>query len=351
MKNFLIYGSYGYTGRLIVELAAKEGMHPILAGRDAGKLRAQAERHNLEYRAFSLDETENLDSALLEVDAVLHCAGPFVLTFRQMAEACLRTKRHYVDISGEIEGFEALAGMGGEAKQAGIMLLPGGGFDVVPSDCLAAYLKGKLPTATHFRLFLRGVGGGVSRGTARSGVENMHRQGRIRREGRIVQVPPAWQVLEQDFGRGQVPVVSVGWGDVSTAYYSTGVPNIETYFAFPRVAIGFLKLTRIIGPLVYSRPVRSLLKWLIGFVLPPGPSRERNEHGFSLMVGEMRDGSRTVRARLRTPEGYRCTALTAVEIMNRILDGNYKTGFQTPSLAYGADFILGFEGVEREDLQ
>lgn len=351
MKSFLIYGSYGYTGQLIVERAAREGMRPILAGRDEKKLRAQAEKYNLEYRAFSLDESDKLDSALLEVDAALHCAGPFVLTFRQMAEACIRTKRHYVDISGEIEGFEALAKLSEEAKRAGIMLLPGGGFDVVPSDCLAAHLKKRLPTATHFRLFLRGVGGGVSRGTARSAVENMHRQGRIRKDGKITQVPPAWQALDQDFGRGPVKTVSIGWGDVSTAYYSTGVPNIETYFVFPRVAIRFLKLSRVIGPLVYSRPVRNLLKWLVGFAIPPGPTRRQNEAGFSLMVGEMRNESQIARAKLRSPEGYRCTALTTVEIMKRILNGEYKPGFQTPSLAYGADFILGFDGVEREDLE
>src|SRR5512142_3328055 len=144
MRNFLIYGSYGYTGQLIVEHAVKEGLRPILAGRDEGQLRAQAELYNLEYRAFSLDETSKLDSALLEVDAVLHCAGPFVHTFRQMAEACLRTKRHYVDISGEIPGFEALAALGTQARDAGIMLLPGAGFDVVPSDCLAAHLRARV---------------------------------------------------------------------------------------------------------------------------------------------------------------------------------------------------------------
>ncbi len=351
MKNFLIYGSYGYTGQLIVEHAVKEGLRPLLAGRDEGKLRPQARKYNLEYRAFSLDETAKLESALNEVDAVLHCAGPFVLTYRQMAEACLRTKRHYVDISGEIEGFEALAGMNEKAKQAGIMLMPGGGFDVVPSDCLAAYLHQRLPSATHFRLFLRGIGGGVSRGTARSAVENMHRQGRIRKDGKIVQVPPAWQILEQDFGRGPVPVVSVGWGDVSTAYHSTGVPNVETYFAFPRSAIHFLKLTRSIGPLIYSRPVRDFLKWVIGWANPHGPSRKKNLTGFSLMVGEMRDADRVVRAKLRTPEGYHLTALTSVGIMKRILNGEYKTGFQTPSLAYGADFILGFDGVKRENME
>lgn len=351
MSKFLIYGSYGYTGQLIVELAVKEGMRPLLAGRNENKLRAQAEKNGLEYRTFSLNETDKLDSALREVDAVLHCAGPFVLTYRQMAEACIRTKRHYVDISGEIEGFEALAKMDDEAKRANIMLMPGGGFDVVPSDCLAAYLHEKLPTATHFRLFIRGIGGGVSRGTARSSVENMHRQGRIRKDGKIIQVPPAWQVLEQDFGRGPVQVVSVGWGDVSTAYYSTKIPNIETYFAFPRFVIQFLKFSRYIGPLVYSRPVQNLLKWMIGIVIPSGPSRMRNETGFSLMVAEMRDENQVVRAKLRVPEGYWCTALTTVEIMKRISNGKYKTGFQTPSLAYGADFIMQFNGMERKDLK
>jgi short subunit dehydrogenase-like uncharacterized protein len=350
MKTFLIYGSYGYTGQLIVEQAVQNGLRPILAGRDAAKVRAQAEACGLEYRIFDLNETDKLDAALLEVEAVLHCAGPFVLTFRQMAEACLRTKRHYVDISGEIEGFETLARLSDEAQRAGIMLLPGAGFDVVPSDCLAAHLKQKLPNATHLQLFIRGVGGGVSRGTARSGIENMHRQGRIRKDGVITQVPPAWQVLPQDFGRGPVPCVSIGWGDVSTAYYSTGVPNIETYFAFPRSAIRFLKLSRFIGPLLYSRFMRDVLKALVGIAIPSGPNQKQNESGFSLMVGEMRAGTARVRAKLRTPEGYRLTALTTVAIMQHILNGAYTPGFQTPSMAYGADFILQFPGVERSDL-
>jgi short subunit dehydrogenase-like uncharacterized protein len=353
MNNFLIYGSYGYTGQLIVDLAQKEGLHPVLAGRNEKKLRAQAAgapKHNLEYRAFSLSETAKLDSALREVDAVLHCAGPFVHTFRQMAEACLRTSRHYVDISGEILGFEALVGMDRQAKEAGIMLLPGAGFDVVPSDCLAAHVKQRLPGATHFRLFIRGVGAGVSRGTAKSAIENMHRQGMIRRDGKLVQVPPAWNVREQDFGRGYTKVVSVGWGDVSTAYYSTGIPNIETYFAFPDIAISFMRSMRLIGPLIYNRVAKKILKSLI-HLLPPGPKEERRSNGRAILIGEAtsQNGGRAS-SKLITPEGYTCTALTTVEIMKRILSGEHKKGFQTPSLVYGADFIRQFNGVERTDL-
>jgi len=351
MKNFLIYGSYGYTGQLIVDLALKEGLHPMLAGRDARKLRTQAGKYNLEYRTFALSETSKLDSALNEVEAVLHCAGPFVLTFRQMAEACLRTKKHYVDISGEIVGFEALAEMNEQAKQAGIMLLPGGGFDVVPTDCLAAHLKQRLPSATHLRLFLRGVGAGISRGTAKSAIENMHRQGMIRKDGKLVEVPPVWKALMQDFGKGPVRVISVGWGDVSTAYHSTGIPNVETYMSLPQAMINRMYDMRTIGPLFYNRVAKTILKSIMN-LYPPGPTEARRMKAFATLIGEVTDehGERAV-SKLRTREGYTFTARSTVEIMKRILNGEYKIGFATPSLAYGSDFVMQFEGVTREDLE
>ena len=349
MKKFLVYGSYGYTGKLIVEQAVGQGLKPLLAGRNEKQLRAQAEKFGLEYRAFSIEDTAALDAALLEVEAVLHCAGPFVLTFRPMAEACIRTGRHYVDISGEIEEFEALAAMDDEAKRAGVTLLPGAGFDVVPSDCLSAYAAGKLPSATHLELYIKSVGGGISRGTARSGIENSHREGRIRRGGKIISVPNLWGVKDVDFGRGPTRVVTIGWGDVSAAYHSTGIPNVTVYMGFPPVMISVMRLTRFIGPALYTRAARDFLKWLIGKFLAPGPTPEQNKNGFSLLIAEATDGKNTIRAKLRTPEAYYLTALTSVEIVKRILDGDLKTGFQTPSRVYGADFILQFAGVARED--
>ncbi len=350
MKKILVYGSYGYTGQLIVEHAVKEGLDLILAGRDEKRLREQAEKFNLPYRSFAVEETAKLDAALQEVDAVLHCAGPFVLTFKAMAEACIRNKKHYVDISGEIEEFEALALMNDEAKRAGVMLLPGGGFDVVPSDCLIAYTAGKLPGATDLKLYIKSIGSGVSRGTARSGVENSHRQGRIRRDGKIVSVPNLYDSKDIDFGRGPSKLVTMGWGDVSTAYHSTGIPNVTVYMGFPKSMISVMKFTKVAGPLLYSRAARNFIKWLIGIFFAPGPSREKNKTGFSLLIAEVTDGTKTISAKLRTPEAYYLTALTSVEIMKHILSNDLKPGFQTPSKVYGADFILQFAGVEREDL-
>lgn len=351
MKTFLIYGSYGYTGKLIVEEALRQGLKPILAGRDEKQLRAQADPLGLAYRAFDLSDAAALTSALQEVEAVLHCAGPFSLTFRNMAQACIANGKHYVDISGEIEEFEALAALDEKAKQAGVMLLPGGGFDVVPSDCLANYVGKKLPDAAKLELNITSIGSGISRGTARSAIENMHRQGRIRRAGKIIRVPNVWRSKQVDFGRGPKRLVSTGWGDVSTAYYSTGIPNIEVYMAFPQAMINMLYVTRVLGPLLYLRPVKNFLKWVIGKTIPPGPSKERNQKGFSLIIGEATNGRQIVRAKLRTPEAYHLTAQTSIEIMKRILSSDLQAGFQTPSRVYGADFILQFPGVQREDLK
>ena len=164
MANFLIYGANGYTGEIIAREAAKRGMKPILAGRKRESVEALANELGFEHRVFALDETEKLDAALREVDFVLHCAGPFSITSKPMCQACLRTGRHYLDITGEISVFEALAKQNEKAKAAGIMVMPGVGFDVVPSDSLAMHLKNRMPEATNLTLAWYGLGK-ISHGT------------------------------------------------------------------------------------------------------------------------------------------------------------------------------------------
>src|ERR1700730_6262083 len=155
-NRFFIYGATGYTGKLTARTAKEKGLKPILAGRNEAKLKAIAEPLGFQSRAFDLSERTKLDAALAEVDAVLHIAGLFSSTSKPMADACLRTGTHYLDITGEIDVFEALAARDAEARQAGIMLLPGVGFDVVPSDCLAVHLKEKLPDADDLKIYIAG---------------------------------------------------------------------------------------------------------------------------------------------------------------------------------------------------
>lgn len=348
--NFLLYGANGYTGKLIAGLAKERNLRPILAGRDKDAIEQMAAEHGLEHRIFALDDEMAMVSALREVAVVLHCAGPFSRTSRPMANACLKTNTHYLDITGEASVIESLAARDKEAKAAEIMLLPCVGFDVVPSDCLAAHLKRRLPSATHLALAIQGMGR-ISRGTATTMVENINRGGLVRRNGKLTGVPAAWKTRGIDFGRGEVETTTIPWGDVATAFYSTGIPNIEVYAAIPGKVRRMMKWTRPFGQMLGSSFVQRFLKKRIQ-AQPPGPDEEERERGKSFVWGEVKDdaGQKAV-SRLSGPEGYTLTALTALTIAERVLGGQFSVGFQTPSKAYGADLILEIEGVRREDLE
>lgn len=346
-KTFLIYGANGYTGELITRFAADRGMKPIIAGRNEAAVKAVAEKYGFEYRIFALDETEKLDAALNEVAMVLHCAGPFSITSKAMGEACLRTGRHYTDITGEIAVFEACAAADQKAKDAGIMVMPGVGFDVVPSDCLAKHLKDRLPSTTHLTLAWYGMGR-MSHGTQATMTMNVGKGGAVRRDGKIMPVPAAWRTREIDFGNGVVKTgVTIPWGDVSTAYHSTGIPNIEVYSVIPADGVRLMKISRYLGWLLAKNFVQRYLQHNIP---PGGPSDHERMRGKTLLWGEASDeaGNR-VEARMQAPEGYTVTAIAALNIAEKILAGNFTPGYQTPAKAYGADLILEIPGVSRED--
>jgi short subunit dehydrogenase-like uncharacterized protein len=347
--SFLLYGASGYTGELIARLAVERGLRPILAGRDQSKFQRLADQLKCDTREFALDDPAAIDAALADVPAVMHCAGPFSRTYRQMAEACLRNRVHYLDITGEIEIFEALAKRDAEAKAAGIMLLPGAGFDVVPSDCLAAHLKRRLPTATYLALVIKSKGS-ISQGTATTMVENIGRGGALRQGGRITLVPAAAKTRTIEINGRPNTVTLFPWGDVATAYHSTGIPNIEVYFAIPGSMRRMMKATRYLKALLTSGPMQRFLKGRIK-AGPAGPNEEERRTGTVIIWGEVTEanGKRAV-SQLHTPEGYALTAQTTVKILEKVLAGNFRVGFSTPSLAYGPDLIMEIEGVRREDL-
>lgn len=347
MKKWVIYGSYGYTGNLIAEMAASsDEPDVILSGRNEKKLREQAERLDLEYRAADLGKPEDLDELLHDADVVLHCAGPFVHTWKPMAEACLRNSCHYLDITGEIEVFELLKKMGKEFQKRGLMAMSGVGFDVVPTDCLAALLHQKMPDATHLELAISGLGGGLSRGTAKTMVENLGSGGAVRNGGEIEEVPAAYLTRKVRFEDKWKDVVSIPWGDISTAYTSTGIGNIVVYAAVPSKNIKKMKWLNRLGPIVRSDMVKSYLKSKID-EKEPGPTEKERREGQSLLWGQVSNSkAESVTALLKTKEGYQLTAETAFEIVKKCMKGEFESGYQTPSAVYGADFILQFENSE-----
>lgn len=346
-KTFLLYGANGYTGELIARFAAERDLKPILAGRNESQIAEIAKKYELPYRIFSLEETEKLDAALQETEFVLHCAGPFSLTSEKMVEACLRNKRHYTDITGEISVFEALAARDAQATDAGIMIMPGVGFDVVPSDCLAKHLKDRLPSADHLTLAFQSEGR-ISHGTQTTMTMNMGNGGAVRRDGTITQVPAAWKTREIDFGNEKKKGVTIPWGDVATAFYSTGIPNIEVYTVIPESNLLMLKLTRYLGWLMKIDFIKNTA---LKNIPKGGPTDDERVKTKTFLWGEASDaGGKRVETRLQTMEAYTLTALSALVISEKILNGNFCAGFQTPAKCYGADLIMEINGVRREDV-
>ena len=332
--TWMVYGANGYTGRLIAELAVARGERPVLAGRSREKIEPLAAALGLEHRAFGLDEARrNLE----DVDAVVHCAGPFSQTSEAMVDACLQSRTHYLDITGEIDVFESVSLRDADAREAGIVLLPGAGFDVVPTDCVAAILKNALPSATHLDLAFV-VGGGASAGTTKTSVEAAAVGGRIRVNGELRSVRIGHRRRTARFRSGPREVGSIPWGDVSTAHRSTGIPNITTFTLVPGV-LG--QLQQVFAPVLQTSFVQSLAKTVAGKV--KGPDERKRAKTRAEVFGEAWDGRTKVECAVTTPNAYSLTADAVLRAVTRI--GDVAPGSHTPSSAFGADFVRELDGV------
>jgi len=348
-SGFLLYGSTGFVGGAIARLAVQHGLRPIIAGRDAAKIEAQATDLGAEYRVFSLDDSTAMDKALKDMPVVLHCAGPYIYTSKPMVDGCLRTGTHYLDLTGEIPVYGALAARDAESKARGVMLLPGVGFDVVPTDCLALHLKQRLPSATRLTLAFHSKGpAGLPPGTVNTIIEMIPYGDKVRRNGRLETPPRGVKTRMIDFGRGPVQATMLTWGDIFMAYYSTGIPNIEVYTVMPAQSRRQLLLIDYMRPLFKLTVVRNFFRRR----LKAGSTDEERARTRMSVWGEVEDeqGRKAV-SRLHGPEASVIwTARAALAAVQKVLAGNASPGFQTPALAYGADFVLECEGVTREDL-
>ena len=349
MTKILIYGAYGFTGKLIVQVAVDKGYKPLLGGRDNKKLKALASSYDLESRAFSVEDTKSWGEVLPEIDLLINCAGPFGLTVEHVVPVCLRHKVHYLDITGEIDVFKYIASLTKEAQNAGIVLMPGVGFDVVPTDCLSAKLKEKLPSGTHLELAFQG-NSGISRGTALSMARRYHEGGSIRQNGKMVKVPIAYEVRDIDFGGKTRLCMTIPWGDVYTAYFTTGIPNIKVFTGVSQKTLNSLlsykKLKGVARTAVAQWIMRSIIKKKV-----VGPSIEKRQTYHTYLWGKIWDDQgESVTLEMQTMESYQLTAFTAVRAAEVILEGNIAPGYHTPAGAFGSDFIDQFEKFKLEEV-
>ena len=348
-NNFLVYGANGFVGEAITRMAVAQGFKPIIAGRNQAKIEALARQLQLDYLVFSLDQSELLHSSLKSVPLVLNCAGPFAYTYQPMVEACLVTGTHYLDITGELPVFQAIADLDGMARDSSVMLMPGVGFDVVPTDCLAVHLKTLLPSATHLTLAFQSVGpAGPPPGTQRTIIEMLAYSNKVRQNDQLITPANTIKTKMIDFGRGPVIATRITWGDVFTAWHSTGIPNIENYLVIPKRLHSKMKMLDWLRPIFRLSLVRDYLKGKI----KPGSTPKMLAKTHTLVWGEVEDnqGNRKS-ARLKGPEaGVIWTGISSLSVVRKVLGGHWVAGYQTPGKVYGPNLILESEEVTREDL-
>jgi short subunit dehydrogenase-like uncharacterized protein len=344
MTQWMIYGANGFTGRLMAIEAARRGMRPVLAGRNRQAVESLAAELGLPSCIVDLGNAENLKDALQNMKLVMHCAGPFSATSRPMIEACLASQTHYLDITGEISVFENAWIMDEIAKRADVVVCPGAGFDVVPTDCLAARLVEALPAATSLAMAFEPAGG-PSPGTAKTGVEGVSKGGCVRRGGKLTKVPLAWKSRNIPFQHAQRSAVTIPWGDVFTAWVSTGVPNIEIYLSVPAARIQKLRRMRIIQPLFKFDWVLNFLKKRIEKNVP-GPDEQMRAESQTQLWGEVASADgRSVSATMQTPNGYDITVTAGLGIVEHLLANDVEGGYTTPSLLMGSGYAESLPGV------
>lgn len=344
--KIIVYGAYGYTGKLISNQLKDKIQDVLLSGKNENKLRTLSDNTGFSFLAIDLQNKKNLTELFSQTEIVINAAGPFINTCCQIIEACIESKSHYIDINGDIKVFEIIKSYGEKATQAGVMILSGAGFDIVPSDCLAVKLKKMMTNPTHLKIAFATSGGGISHGTALTVLGRIGEKALKREDGKLKQISMGKNSMWVDFGEAKKFTINMSWGDVSTAYTSTGIENIETYMAVKPKIYYFLKLQFIFNWLLRLGIVRNMIKNYIDKNIV-GPNEISREKAYSLFYAEIKNSSgHTMSARLKTDEGYNLTAKATVLIAKKVLNNDFKIGYQTPAKAYSENLIFEIEGTE-----
>ncbi|MCP5496771.1 MAG: saccharopine dehydrogenase NADP-binding domain-containing protein [Leptospiraceae bacterium] len=347
-KHWMIYGANGYTGELIARKACELGLQPTIAGRNREKIVQLASELKLPFDVFPLKDVNKIASRLKGMNCVLHCAGPFTETSEVMARACLKSHTHYLDITGEIPVYSLLYDLHNEAKSADVMLLPGVGFDIVPTDCIAAKLSKKMLDAKFLSLAFMGLAG-VSRGTLKSMLAQAPDGSKMRKNGEIISIPQFSKSKMIEYKGKQLKFHAIPWGDVFTAYHSTKIPNIEVYSFFPGLFTNALQFLGSTVGLFKVPPLLHFSQFLVDQFVT-GPSELARQTDKCYLWGEVQnEAGDKLEIRYETEEGYQFTVDSSILAVLEVLKGNYMSGFQTPSLVLGNDFIDKIPGsIQKE---
>jgi short subunit dehydrogenase-like uncharacterized protein len=254
------------------------------------------------------------------VDLVLNAAGPFLHTAAPLAEACLRAGVHYLDIGNELQAFRALYDLDQRARRAGVTIMPGVGFGVIATNCLARYVSDAVGGAAILEVASRAAVAQAGPGVAASRSENIPFGGWIRRAGRLEPSPLGSGVITIIFPDGPCSIMPLPTGDLEAAFQATGAADITAYAAVPN------------APSAHASDDKA------------AEAPAYRSYGWARAAGP--DGN--AEAWLHTGESYAFTAAASIRAVEETL-ARSPSGAVSPAAAFGADFALTIPGTSRTD--
>lgn len=346
-SSWMLYGATGYTGTLIAEEAVRRGHRPILAGRNAEKLRFLAERLQLEWAAFSLEDESALLRATESVDLMLHAAGPFAETCAPIMDACLAGKTHYLDISNEISVLQAAQARHYLAEKMGVSVIPGVGFGTLASNCLVSHVCDKISDPVLLEIVISPYVAQRSAGASKSTLETIARGGYVRRNGILAAIPFGSGAKRIRFADGEHDVLPVPTGDLEAAYMATGIADISVYMPFPlnpTLACFVLPIVQklLSWDALRQQAARRIERRQASHTKKPV---DTSQHSWLWACATDRHGN-VAEARLEAGEGYNFTASASIHAVEWVLC-HHPVGANAPAAVFGADFVLQVDGVRR----
>lgn len=351
--RWLLYGAYGYTGRLIIEFALAQGLRPILSGRSIIKLRPLAEEYNLPWKVIDLDQPQALGGLLKDVELVCNVSGPFVNTTRTLIEACIESGTHYIDVSGELPSVQMAFAYEEQAKDAGVVIMPCCGISSVPTDCMVKHIVDRIGPLKSLQIAMD-VNNTKSPGTLASVLEMAAYGGRVRRNHRLINEPVGRRIKNFKFSHTSKTVISVPLVDLTTAYWWSRTPNITTFIAQPLPVATLVKIIEPLNKWVLSTgKLRQLIELEIGKFVKGPTLNERKRARTYVWISALDQEDKRYEAGLETLESYSFTAASVSQVVNHLLAGGIQTknrslgGVYTPAQAFGADFVTNIPSTVR----
>jgi short subunit dehydrogenase-like uncharacterized protein len=348
-KNWMIYGAYGYTGRLVAEEAMRLGHKPVLAGRSAEKLVPLVERLGLESVAVDLQDKEKLGRIVGDFDLVFHAAGPFMHTSVPMVRACLDNGTNYVDVAGEVMVFEQLLALDQQARAKGIAIIPGVGFNVLATDSLARYVSEQIAHPTDLDIATYWITHSISPGSFKTMIDSFPIGTLVRRQGQLVRTSVRRGRKRIRFLDGERTVLPANMGDLAAAYATTGIPNISTFTVMPKQYATFYGWVEPLYQRLFAiASLRRLAKKWAEKTMRGSYERDHQTGRSQAWVCARNKEGNEKQAWLETMESYHFTAAAGVRSVEKVL-AERPQGTLTPAVAFGADFVLEIPGTRRVD--